>query len=1177
MKPVGLEMNRRCQNWINVLEGAVTSVIKVTLAIFHKINILRYWRQWKKKKIRIQRVYDFGRFHNILERHPLMSLIEDREEWAELENRYANNDRFVSELLYRMQSLKIRNPTPLVLIFERSKKTALQWLGTPEFESISPMVLSLWLNVFALGGLHGLVMILDRFESKNASERLQTLYSYKGLRAGGFKEVFNALETFMHISGDTVKLDFFFSRIVFGRAYRDFQRMVSVGGQASPGALTGTWLRFIEALPKYDDPEQLICGMTLLKQHRSITREHGIFLSSCLERTGCSLKDLETVVNLLIGRKSMTIKGAEFEEAVSTLLWLYLSGGSIPVLSSVARILASKNHPVAKALYVGLLNSRPVGNVETHIRVADLFWSVACSETFKPCHNHRDTMCHIIHQLCKEDDENVLNDFALMVINSPEPDQKKLYQLGMALVEKTESFEVLSGVLSLVKEINLKLAYFTDASLGKSEREERLEMLAMIGITKYLTTLLASRGIDIARHLDRIRQGFDACKRPAVKARFVKNLKRSLLWGVEFEDWLDAALQNRESEEAFILGSAPTKTVEVQLDDVLFFLKQYCFALLGNIPIKRSPNGTPFTNGFEVYLPPCENRYPDGKRDYYHNRNASMFVANLFHEIGFHILAGSFLVDAQPTINRFPNRDMAHMIYNVAEDFRGRHHFLTFGNYNKNWTDIVRQDEMLITRSMPVPDNWKDHFVQLLVSKATTGYTPGELDRQKKNGEKKLLDRKCLLMIPPDGTRVEKTLREVLSLLVKRIGGLAGLTVAHTLLLVQPIYAILNQVLGEGFQYHRPSIPPLDIGYSDGCDVFELTGESIEKSRDEQLRELGDLILPHQQDRNVPQKVETYIMENHPKDSFRMKPRVTEASCDTTCDGPTQKIWFGQYDNIRGEEVKNPFPVIPSSVSGYHPQFNELRTRHRNVFRAMEDEIRKLLVRKDTIEFEGKEPDDILIENLIEAIADPSQAPFLDLFENEEMIIDDLFPGIEVKILVDCSASTSGYVLEVEKVFALVLHNAFRKLDCRVDIYFFEGDKETHVIHLKHPKAIGKIKSGLANRDGAAIRYVTDLFQKDLDHSLFFLISDGLPVAHEYEGEKAMADTCYAMQRAMEKGIMLHYFNIGGLPDKIYQAFKSHCKHTAIFNNPNDLISYAPSFIRDLTKEILEYETQEDW
>ncbi|MCP4755068.1 MAG: hypothetical protein GY866_29670, partial [Proteobacteria bacterium] len=238
------------------------------------------------------------------------------------------------------------------------------------------------------------------------------------------------------------------------------------------------------------------------------------------------------------------------------------------------------------------------------------------------------------------------------------------------------------------------------------------------------------------------------------------------------------------------------------------------------------------------------------------------------------------------------------------------------------------------------------------------------------------------------------------------------------------------------------------------------------------------------------------------------------------------------------------------------------------VFKAMEEAVEDLKNEQAIIESEGRDPDEILIENLIEGIADPRSIPFLELYENDLPKGEDAMERLEVKFLVDASSSTEGMILEVEKVFAAVIYRAFELLGFDVELYFFEGYKETTVTHTTTLNAIGHVESGYCNRDGAAIRYLTRQFKRTEDQSLLIMISDGMPYAYNYYDEGALEDTCHAMYSASQQGIMIRYFNIGGLPEKIFRAFRSHTRHTNVFYDPQELIAFAPIFIAELLEEI---------
>ena len=201
-------------------------------------------------------------------------------------------------------------------------------------------------------------------------------------------------------------------------------------------------------------------------------------------------------------------------------------------------------------------------------------------------------------------------------------------------------------------------------------------------------------------------------------------------------------------------------------------------------------------------------------------------------------------------------------------------------------------------------------------------------------------------------------------------------------------------------------------------------------------------------------------------------------------------------------------------------------------------------------------------------------------------------PIIEVKILVDLSGSTDWNigenamtVLQVEKVCASVLYEAFKSLGSAVDLYFFNTielsmkemgetaaernikETTTKIFHCPSLESIGNAKSDWSNRDGVAIRAISKKFTSS-DHKLLIIITDGEPVYPENTNEEGLGDTVHAMYAAGQKGITIRYLNIGGVSKSVLKGFEEVTKNPMIFTDPNEMINYAPQFVTDLIEEL---------
>ncbi|MCP4751322.1 MAG: hypothetical protein GY866_10535, partial [Proteobacteria bacterium] len=782
-----------------------------------------------------------------------------------------------------------------------------------------------------------------------------------------------AMEHLLETTRDMRPLHFIFEDLICGTGYHYLKTMIYGSSDSLPAVMTKALIDVFQSLPNYDEPHYLLDGMSLVGEDRFISRKYGDFFGQCLKKTGCSKKQLRQVVELVQKQGPKRRPVPDFEDRVLLLLKLRQNGVGPGQLEQIAAVFTSELDQISGTLYRELLFHYDREYSNETLGLWNSLRETGNDALYRPL--DLDGFCALIACLIKQDQDRVFLRFAATLKQKRAHTRTNGFNLGMHLLEFTQSLDALGSYVELLEHKTISIDQFISASFDEGEQGKRLEMAATVCISKCLSRLLEENGYHLDLYLNPMRLAVEFCDTPEMRGELIRNLKKSLEWGIDLDEWLNRLLSNRQTREEFIRISHPRLSIQLDFDEALPFLSQYTMALFGNVPLSVSPEGTPHTDGRVVFLPAYENSFPDSKKDLYNNRNASMYVANVFHEIGFHILAGSFLVDAKPTIDPFPNRSLAHTILNIMEDFRGREHFLS-QPYNSNWKQILKQDERLMIKAMETPDNWKDHFMQVLVSKGCCRITPGDCDRSQKRREIELLKKPQCLFIPPDGQEKTTTLGHVLEHIVKRIESLKGKTVAHSLLLINPIYQIVTQIVGEGFQTKPDSCCfSKDMDLQGGQDAFGLPAGIQSGNREEQLRELGQRIIPHQGARDVPQKVE------EEKGRLRNQGEQEQAVVDIVQDfnenqgnaGPpvNEKIWVGQYDHITGRELQSPFPIVPKTETRSHPQYELLYDKYNPVFKAMEEAVEDLKNEQAIIESEGRDPDEILIENLIEGIADP--------------------------------------------------------------------------------------------------------------------------------------------------------------------------------------------------------------
>ncbi|MBU2513761.1 hypothetical protein KJ966_20665 [bacterium] len=1151
-----------------------------------KLNPWRFWQQRKREKLDSRK---FRHFCRLLKKHPLMPLFQNRLDLPDLEKRFVKGNRFAIEVIQQMNEAKSYHPIPLGILIEADKAGTLKWMEEPKYQEVIPPLVSLALSAFVAKGTLGLKQVVDIIRERELARGLYELRHTYYIRQSGLKRVFQSAEETIYRLNDLNSLAQFFRYFIHPDGFNALRKIICPSSYSNSGVVIQTLRQMLLALPEFQSVQHMRQGLEVLKSSNFsliaktkciILTPYCIFFGKCFQEYGCHMTELVKAIEWVCGTTHNVHLIHDFERKV--VLMLQLEQQAVPS-ELISRIKHSVNAPLEMRSQTLLRELLIHHNTDYDESILDVWlilretslsvWKdtqVSSKQYFEYFQNDIEYCQHLVDWI-KKDQKSLFLKMAKMLSSQPAGSRPKFFKTGFYLLENTHSLALFETFLKLLQQKTLNLDTYIPDSLGHWKREEKMNSLIDICLTLWLSELLDEHGYELTRYLAQIKVLLAYNNTPELQAAFYRGLEKTLRSGVNLDEWLEGARdlyhQNANAWDTESLNHV----FELKFEEVKSFLNRYSVSLFGNVPLMVTKDEFPSTNGKQVFLPQSHNQYPDSKADLYENRNASLFVASLFHEVGYHIQAGTFLVDSQPTIERFPNGTLAHLILNIMEDFRGREHFFAHP-YNNNWLELIKEDESLIVQGKEIPDGWADHFMQLLVCKGCVGLTPGDFCSLKKKAEDRLLSRSCTLFLPPDGREITTSLKSVLELIISKIQTLKGKTVAHSLLLVKPIYQIISQVIGEQITIKaNHNVFELDVDAEAGQDAFtEIDGISS-GDREFQLRELAHRIMPYQEAFDVPKEVieakaREKQQQNYPSAIMNVHLNSNQTLLPNT--DPAEKVYVGQYDAIQGIDIQSPFPVIFQKESRSHPQYQQIFRKYGNVFKAMEEAVTKLLVIRESVEMDGRDPDELMIENLIEGIVDPQCIPFLELYENDVLLEKENRVDMEVKLLVDASGSTNGRILEIEKVFASVLYRAFELLGFDVSLYFFNSNKNTFITEVSNLDAIGRIKSSNSNRDGVAIRYVTGQFKFQKDHSLLIVISDGFPADEGYEGRLAIEDTCYAMKKAADKNIMVRYFNIGGLPEEILEAFKAHTKHTSVFYDPKELIAYAPQFMEELVNEL---------
>ena len=112
---------------------------------------------------------------------------------------------------------------------------------------------------------------------------------------------------------------------------------------------------------------------------------------------------------------------------------------------------------------------------------------------------------------------------------------------------------------------------------------------------------------------------------------------------------------------------APNNFFVFNLEDALPILQTTLIQYMGIFPIKGGKR--PQTDGKRIFLPSSIDDFQDPKSDLHKNKNMSLYLSHLIHEM-LHIREGSFFVDSRPFLEKFKNPSLAHRVFNIIEDAR---------------------------------------------------------------------------------------------------------------------------------------------------------------------------------------------------------------------------------------------------------------------------------------------------------------------------------------------------------------------------------------------------------------------------------------------------------------------------------------------------------------------------
>ncbi len=574
--------------------------------------------------------------------------------------------------------------------------------------------------------------------------------------------------------------------------------------------------------------------------------------------------------------------------------------------------------------------------------------------------------------------------------------------------------------------------------------------------------------------------------------------------------------------------------------ELAFTLLRY----LGKFPVVRGD--TPCTDGHQIMLQASIDDFEDPKEVLYKNRNVSMYVATLCHEIS-HIVGGAFLVDFTEYIDEhFEESGLAGHLHNIIRDrvdednfkerFASRNDIELMEESNKYYVMKKRKWPSEKTEA----ETRASRFMELYSMKVIAGAHKGDLLPEMRQEVEQFLTQPVLdESLHDEGIH---TLDDLLNRMVKvsMVDDPDRVVVARECLeATEEVYRLSIEEL--------KNLPKDKGGYKRGG----KHGKGKVK-----IRKKKDLDDKEGEIREAAKRSEEEI-EQSKKEALEEK-KERERSSEFEFD--YKRKAYSRRAKVYDRTVTEQNWAFVDSLAKYRAITDEI------VCHLLELKPNQLQLVQYT-----DEPDEYNMEAVLEVLADPALRHDSRVYDSVDINRRDYAVGI----LVDSSGSTSHQingetVLDIEKALAGILYQSLTAIQDNVSMYTWESDyqctTDTRVHALPGLENLGAINPTNANRDGVAIRRVTKhLLDEDAVDRWLIVVADGKPNAHEYEGEYAVKDTAKAIAEAEEKGVRVIYLNVDSEQPDYFAELTGNASYARWFNSVKEL----PKFSYELVTEVM--------
>ncbi len=632
-------------------------------------------------------------------------------------------------------------------------------------------------------------------------------------------------------------------------------------------------------------------------------------------------------------------------------------------------------------------------------------------------------------------------------------------------------------------------------------------------------------------------------------------------------------------------------------------MQRCLYSYLGTVPLAVADS--PCTDGRKIYLSPVIAKFKDSKEKLSENRNMSLFLSDLIHEM-LHIREGSFLVDSRPYLESFENKSLAHAINNIIDDARIEHNGRAY--LRPEDIELLEESNKYCSRSRNIPSTLFEQFFEIFSCMLITKQNIDELNPAYREIKKNVLaaeiDNEDLTS---SGLKnLNDVMNEMISLSEKTYG--------------KPIEAVLA-VLPEVYDLVKKCFPEVEKSFPEKKSPYSpvksksgaLSGETEDdvekenkskkssgnekkKSKDSFSGYRGDIHDFSGAKKSDIKDIEDRVQDFLKKESLeKLKDQENKdleiTSIESSSSNPSGSVDLTLLSSsgvgaskskgksepelpryvqiITYDDLKKAYIHVQSlrilNYPGANPQFIVDLQKYDDIRRSITEHFEMLKPNELQRILISENPDELNIESVIELISDSSLGGDLSIYDS---FLINRRKSLTA-ILIDISGSTGMYlgsnrtVLEIEKISAGLITQALQEIGDTVLLYAFSTGDITNLYKLSSLENLGALKPEYANADGVAIRgIISEIKQASVKDSTLIVISDGKPVGSYSQGDPVV-DTSMAFMEAESIGIRTVYFNVDNNAPSYFNILTRHTTYARSIRDVKQLPSVISEFVME--------------